>query len=95
MDNKFKNFQSSVIDDTTHLRTPVVGDRYTSWLDTVEVIEVSEPLTHNGKTDVGLRLRVVEVHSPDEGSEVGGIYELLFGDLIFDEVRRPQGTSNP
>lgn len=86
MPTNLQDLQPFIVDNTSHLRAPIVGDRYTSWLDTVEIIEVSEPMTLDGKTDIAVRFKVIELHAdPSEGSEVGLVTEMLFGDLIDND----------
>lgn len=74
-----------VRDHTADKPQPEVGQRWRCFADTIEILEVSPPLTRGEKTDVAIRFKVVEVHSPEDSSMVfddDNPVDLFWGDVI-------------
>lgn len=76
---RYKNY---VRDHTADGPQPEVGQRYRSFADTVEILEVSPPMELNGKTDVAVRFKVVEVHSAEDSSMEHENVDIFWGDMI-------------
>lgn len=74
-------FLRAVMDDTSGLRQPQIGDRYRSSIDVIEITYVSEPLCREGKSDRVVTFNVVEVLSPGDSSLGFRDVDQLFGDL--------------
>lgn len=83
-----------IMDDTREFRQPKVGDFLRSWADRLQVIEVGDQMVHFEAEedkyelcDRAVRVRVVEVYSPED-SEVhqdGDSLIFLLGDLLAPE----------
>ena len=95
----FDRFVSSIIDDTSKLQQPEVGDRLRSFADTIEILEVSPPLYNSERKlwDRAVRFKVVKVHSPGDSSLDFQDESLLLGDLLSDPGYKycPDYLTNP
>ena len=76
----------SIVDDMSHHRIPVIGDKMRSLFDMIELIDVSEPVMWRGNIDYIIHFKVIEVYEPSESSLTFTDVKILYGDLIADDT---------
>lgn len=80
-----------IMDDTRHLRQPKVGDYLRSWADRIAITEVGDQVIVGDLCDRAIRVRVVEVYSPEDSEvhQYGDSLLFFLGDLLAKE---PDGS---